>query len=72
MSNSPAVWSLTMLLCCASAQAQSLEPTLPKPEHGLHYDTPAMVWDEALPLGNGIMGALVRERRCSRPADSVR
>ncbi len=32
---------------------------LPRPEHGLHFDTPATVWDEALPLGNGIMGALV-------------
>ncbi|MEW6746751.1 MAG: glycoside hydrolase N-terminal domain-containing protein [Planctomycetota bacterium] len=31
----------------------------PLPEHGLHYDTPAMVWDEALPLGNGTLGALV-------------
>ena len=32
---------------------------MPRPEHGLQYKTPAMVWDEALPLGNGIMGALV-------------
>lgn len=31
----------------------------PKPGHGLHNDTPAMSWDEALPLGNGLMGALV-------------
>ena len=31
----------------------------PKPEHGLHYTEPAMVWDEAFPLGNGLMGALV-------------
>jgi len=31
----------------------------PKPEHGLHYDTPAMVWDEAMPLGNGLLGGLV-------------
>lgn len=28
-------------------------------EHGLHYTSPATVWDEALPLGNGILGALV-------------
>jgi len=26
---------------------------------GLHYDKPAMVWDEAFPLGNGNLGALV-------------
>jgi len=29
------------------------------PEPGLHYDSPALSWDEGLPLGNGIMGALV-------------
>ena len=31
----------------------------PQPEHGLRYGTPASSWDEALPLGNGLMGALV-------------
>jgi len=29
------------------------------PEHDLHYKTPAMVWDEAMPLGNALLGALV-------------
>jgi len=31
----------------------------PEAKHGLHYKTPAMVWDEAMPLGNGLLGALV-------------
>ena len=31
----------------------------PEAEHGLNYKTPAMVWDEAMPLGNGLLGALV-------------
>ena len=31
----------------------------PETGHGLHYKTPAMVWDEAMPLGNGLLGALV-------------
>ena len=31
----------------------------PEAEHGLNYKTPAMVWDEAMPLGNGLFGALV-------------
>ena len=31
----------------------------PRDEHGLHYEKPAMVWDEAMPLGNGLLGALV-------------
>lgn len=32
---------------------------LPRSEHGLKFSSPAMVWDEALPLGNGLLGALV-------------
>jgi alpha-L-fucosidase 2 len=32
---------------------------VPLPDHGVHYTTPATTWDEALPLGNGILGALV-------------
>ena len=31
----------------------------PQARHGIHYETPATVWDEALPLGNGLLGALV-------------
>jgi alpha-L-fucosidase 2 len=31
----------------------------PLPEHGLHYKKAATVWDEAMPLGNGLLGALV-------------
>lgn len=31
----------------------------PYPRHGLHYEEPATVWDEAMPLGNGLLGALV-------------
>lgn len=31
----------------------------PQPQHGLQFRTPSIVWDEALPLGNGMLGALV-------------
>ena len=31
----------------------------PTPAHGLHFDSPATTWDEALPLGNGMLGALL-------------
>ncbi|HUT45356.1 MAG TPA: glycoside hydrolase N-terminal domain-containing protein [Sedimentisphaerales bacterium] len=31
----------------------------PEAGHGLNYKTPATVWDEAMPLGNGLLGALV-------------
>ena len=43
----------------AASAAWGIEVNLPRPEHGLHYTTPATAWDEALPLANGIMGALV-------------
>ncbi len=32
---------------------------MPQPAHDLLYTTPATVWDEAFPLGNGVLGALV-------------
>jgi len=41
------------VLCHSPARAQ------PGPEHGLQYTEPAFVWDEAMPLGNGLLGALV-------------
>ncbi len=52
---------LPVLLLAAALllPAQSIPVNLPGPEHGLSYDTPATVWDEALPLGNGMLGALV-------------
>jgi alpha-L-fucosidase 2 len=31
----------------------------PQPWHGLHFTNAVTTWDEAIPLGNGIMGALV-------------
>jgi len=49
-------WITVCLLCCGQP---TVEVNLPGPEDGLHYESPAEVWDEALPLGNGIMGALV-------------
>ena len=33
--------------------------SLPEEKHGLRFQTPVTVWDEALPLGNGTMGALI-------------
>ncbi len=44
---------LSSSVLCGSIVAQ------PRPEHGLHYTEPATVWDEAMPLGNGLLGALV-------------
>ncbi|HUV13556.1 MAG TPA: glycoside hydrolase N-terminal domain-containing protein, partial [Acidobacteriota bacterium] len=49
-------WITACLLSCGQP---TVEVNLPGPEDGLRYESPAEVWDEALPLGNGIMGALV-------------
>ncbi len=43
----------------AEGGVQQVEINYPKAEHGLHYTSPAKTWDEAFPLGNGILGALV-------------
>ena len=50
---SPALLAIALVISGGPAGAQ------PRPEHGLHYTTPATVWDEAMPLGNGLLGALV-------------
>jgi alpha-L-fucosidase 2 len=50
------VLTLAALSCTALAGDEAV---LPRPEHGLHFNAPATEWDEALQLGNGILGALV-------------
>ncbi len=47
----------SLLLCAASTVA--VEINLPDPSHGLRFTNAVRVWDEAIPLGNGILGALV-------------
>lgn len=47
--------SIVMLGLCAAMTWSGL----PGPEWDLVYSQPAATWDEALPLGNGLMGALV-------------
>lgn len=51
--------TLPSALAVMTAKGDDSTGYLPGPEHGLHYKEPAGTWDEALPLGNGIMGALV-------------
>lgn len=40
----------------------SLIAAQPAPKHDLIFNQPAVVWDEAIPLGNGTMGALVWQK----------
>ena len=39
--------------------SSSVPLNYPRPDHGLHFTTPVTTWDEALPIGNGTLGALV-------------
>ena len=50
------------IFCCLlllTAIASSRMPAQEQSEHTLWYDAPAMQWVEALPLGNGRLGAMV-------------
>ena len=44
-------------LCCAASGPVTLGR--PQARHGLNYEEAATTWDEAMPLGNGLLGALV-------------
>ena len=49
-----------LALCCqAAALPKQLAEQAAPGEHDLLFDTPVTTWDEALPLGNGMLGALV-------------
>ena len=50
---------LAFLVALPASAAERIAVNQPRDSHGLHFTTPVTVWDEALPLGNGIMGALV-------------
>lgn len=51
---------MTILRACLPALLFCrLLPAQPQPAHNLRYNQPAAVWDEALPLGNGMVGSLV-------------
>jgi len=47
--------------------AMSVHAEPSKPDLTLHYDRPAVAWTEALPVGNGRLGAMV----FGRPGDEL-
>lgn len=59
MSNRPKIIRTSVFSILIAAACLTPAHAKPRPEHGLHYTTPATVWDEAMPLGNGLLGALV-------------
>jgi len=58
MSKLSAIFVITLFVFC---QATFVPALLAHPEaaHNLDYSDPATTWDEAMPLGNGLLGALV-------------
>ncbi len=50
---------IVLILSLACSPAPEFDLELARPQHSLEYETPAEVWDEAMPLGNGLLGALV-------------
>jgi alpha-L-fucosidase 2 len=57
--NSKICCLLALLFVLPADAAERIAANQPRDGHGLHFMSPVTVWDEALPLGNGIMGALV-------------
>ena len=55
----PALASVVAAPMAGSNGNGDIPAGLPEGKHGLRFTTPATVWDEALPLGNGTMGALI-------------
>ncbi len=52
---------LPILLACVWPFSTTVHAQ-PAKQHNLHFEKLAKVWDEALPLGNGTIGALIWER----------
>ena len=48
-----------ILFLCACSQKESDPPVPEGPELELWYDAPASTWEEALPIGNGRLGAMI-------------
>ncbi|NTV82117.1 MAG: hypothetical protein HGA24_11925, partial [Candidatus Aminicenantes bacterium] len=53
---------LAALIAASSCTPPGLQSDLPSARHDLVFDKLATTWDEAVPLGNGLVGALVWQR----------
>jgi alpha-L-fucosidase 2 len=53
------IMGISLVFVMQSCQSNEIQANLPGPEDGLLFETPSFTWDEGIPLGNGIMGALV-------------
>ncbi|MFN5020211.1 MAG: glycoside hydrolase N-terminal domain-containing protein, partial [bacterium] len=51
------IFLLALCICTSTHQSTAQEK-----KHNLQFDTLAKRWDEALPIGNGMLGALIWEK----------
>ena len=50
---------LTAFILLGGTMLSVMPDGLPVDQHGLQYEKPPLLWDEAIPLGNAVLGALV-------------
>lgn len=57
----PKIFSTSFLILniCMGFSANAQQAVLPEPAYNLVLKAPVVTWDEALPLGNGLMGGLL-------------
>ena len=53
------VLKLSMFLCIGLISCAEQTPRMPNPDHNLVFNELSSTWDEAIPLGNGLLGALI-------------
>ncbi|MGY8944091.1 MAG: glycoside hydrolase N-terminal domain-containing protein, partial [Flavobacteriales bacterium] len=51
------IYTLLLQSSCSQGNMVEMKPT--DPSQTLWYDEPAKVWTEALPVGNGRLGAMI-------------
>lgn len=54
--------SLFLLFALTACREKTTIPDLTPSPHDLHFEQLPTVWDEAIPLGNGMLGALIWEK----------
>lgn len=63
------------LVLLVVTQVQAIEPKELKPQSDIWFEQPAKIWDEALPVGNGRLGAMifggVKQERLQLNEDSM-
>ena len=54
-------FALPLLLAMASTLPadETIQPNSPQPKHGLDFAKPTKHWDESIPMGNGLLGAML-------------